>query len=177
MVPDALSRLVPDLGEMEEKTVFDGVDARCDLVTVTSKISDSWYNQMLQLVQTNPLRYSAWHVDGLQLLKYCAGGNSTDELNPLGWKRVVPRTLRAGVLRENHDAPGGEHLGVHRTYYRIKQCYYWSRMREDVARYVRHCAVCQRNKVEHQSVSSFMSSHPSYRTMTDVINRLFRSTA
>lgn len=41
MVPDALSTLVSDLAETEEEIVLDGVDARCDLVTVTSKTSDT----------------------------------------------------------------------------------------------------------------------------------------
>ena len=48
--------------------------------------------------------------------------------------------LREAILTRNHDDPVGGHYGVARTTEVLQRKYFWNRLREDVKKYVRHCA-------------------------------------
>ena len=56
----------------------------------------------------------------------------------------VPKALRGNVLRACHDhmATGG-HMGIERTYLRVRQYYWWPRLYGDVRDYVTACLTCQ----------------------------------
>lgn len=47
-----------------------------------------------------------------------------------------------------HDTKIAGHSGVLRTFHRLKQQFYWPRMRSNVQKYVRNCQVCQCIKAE-----------------------------
>ena len=59
---------------------------------------------------------------------------------------VVPVALRRMLLEQAHDAPTGGHRGSEKTTERLKLCYWWPKMKEDVAAYVRSCHECARAK-------------------------------
>lgn len=56
----------------------------------------------------------------------------------------LPLRLRFLVLSELHDNATGGHLGVARTYERLRRLVFWPRMRADVQDYIRSCDVCSR---------------------------------
>ncbi|GFY30385.1 hypothetical protein TNCV_4066351 [Trichonephila clavipes] len=60
------------------------------------------------------------------------------------WLPVIPKHLRADILRHFHDAPTAGHLGFAKTYDRIRKRFYWPGMYRNVVRYVMHCRECQR---------------------------------
>ncbi|GFU82592.1 hypothetical protein TNCV_685681 [Trichonephila clavipes] len=62
------------------------------------------------------------------------------------WLPVIPKHLRADILRHFHDAPTAGHLGFAKTYDRIRKRFYWPGMYRNVVRYVMHCRECQRRK-------------------------------
>ncbi|GFW42579.1 transposon Tf2-9 polyprotein [Trichonephila clavipes] len=62
------------------------------------------------------------------------------------WLPVIPKHLRADILRHFHDAPTAGHLGFAKTYDRIRKRFYWPGMYRNVVRYVMHCRQCQRRK-------------------------------
>ncbi|GFX99571.1 transposon Ty3-I Gag-Pol polyprotein [Trichonephila clavipes] len=62
------------------------------------------------------------------------------------WLPVIPKHLRADILRHFHDAPTAGHLGFAKTYDRIRNRFYWPGMYRNVVRYVMHCRECQRRK-------------------------------
>ncbi|GFW74863.1 retrovirus-related Pol polyprotein from transposon 17.6 [Trichonephila clavipes] len=62
------------------------------------------------------------------------------------WLPVIPKHLRADILRHFHDAPTAGHLGFAKTYDRILKRFYWPGMYRNVVRYVMHCRECQRRK-------------------------------
>jgi hypothetical protein len=53
------------------------------------------------------------------------------------------------VLLALHNSGLGGHSGVQATYQRIKQTFVWPGMKQDVARYVASCSICQQAKSEH----------------------------
>lgn len=59
---------------------------------------------------------------------------------------VVPSKLRPEILEACHDDPSAGHLGVSRTFARIRTKYYWPKLLNSVQHYVRTCRDCQRRK-------------------------------
>ncbi|GFY12924.1 transposon Ty3-I Gag-Pol polyprotein [Trichonephila clavipes] len=74
-----------------------------------------------------------------------ASGKNFDPDGKL-WLPVIPKHLRADILRHFHDAPTAGHLGFAKTYDRIRKRFYWPGMYRNVVRYVMHCRECQRRK-------------------------------
>ncbi|GFX33508.1 uncharacterized protein K02A2.6 [Trichonephila clavipes] len=88
-----------------------------------------------QLIQNEEFRF----IDGILCRK---------NFDPDGklWLPVIPKHLRANILRHFHDAPTAGHLGFAKTYDRIRKRFYWPGMYRNVVRYVMHCRECQRRK-------------------------------
>ena len=59
---------------------------------------------------------------------------------------VTPKTLINTILEANHDAILSGHLGFKKSLSRIRQNYYWFKMRDSVRNYVRACSVCGARK-------------------------------
>ncbi|GFU66419.1 transposon Ty3-I Gag-Pol polyprotein [Trichonephila clavipes] len=59
------------------------------------------------------------------------------------WLPVIPKHLRADILRHFHDAPTAGHLGFAKTYDRIRKRFYWPGMYRNVVRYVMHSEVAE----------------------------------
>src|SRR4051812_36209528 len=53
-------------------------------------------------------------------------------------------------MKEAHDTPLSIHPGSTKMYQDIRQRYWWSNMKQDIARYVEECDVCHHVKAEHQ---------------------------
>lgn len=63
-------------------------------------------------------------------------------------KLVIPSSSRhiMLILQECHDSVMGGHAGVLRTLQRVKEMFYWPKMRKRVQEYVAACSVCQTHK-------------------------------
>ena len=59
---------------------------------------------------------------------------------------VLPFKFRDVVMQHLHDSNYAGHLGERRTQSQVAARYYWYKLREDVARYIRTCDPCQRRK-------------------------------
>ena len=70
-------------------------------------------------------------------------------------KLVLPAasTLIPLVLHECHDSPSGGHLGVLKTLKQASASLHWTRMKQDMQKYVAVCLVCQQNKYSTLSPS------------------------
>ncbi|XP_075088504.1 uncharacterized protein LOC142170482 [Nicotiana tabacum] len=58
--------------------------------------------------------------------------------------------LRKQILIEAHSSPYAMHPGGTKMYRTIKEHYWWSGMKKDIAEFISKCLVCQQIKVEHQ---------------------------
>lgn len=65
---------------------------------------------------------------------------------------VVPSHLRRTVLAQLHDVPTAGHLGVSRTYDRVRRRFFWPGLYRDVCRYIAACDLCQRRKSRPHSL-------------------------
>ena len=51
------------------------------------------------------------------------------------------------IFQEMHDKPIGGHLGMNRTYDRLKLFTTWPGMKQELEEYIRQCEICQKNKI------------------------------
>ena len=61
---------------------------------------------------------------------------------------VIPDVpeLKKEILHELHDANYAGHIGAERTLHNVNRMYWWPRMADEVAEYVKGCLVCQADK-------------------------------
>nr|GFD14104.1 putative reverse transcriptase domain-containing protein [Tanacetum cinerariifolium] len=71
---------------------------------------------------------------------------------------VVPNdvSLREALLTEAHSSPFSVHPGSLKMYHDLKQYFWWSGMKRDVATFVSKCLICQQVKIEHQRASGLL---------------------
>ena len=66
--------------------------------------------------------------------------------------------LRKKILDEAHRTPYAMHPGSTKMYQDLKERFWWSGMKRDVARYISTCMTCQRVKAEHQRPGGVLQS-------------------
>jgi transposase InsO family protein len=152
VVPDMLSRLPEN--KPEETQIID------TMYQIEVGTEDKWYHKMVKMVEETPERYPLWRVENGKLWKLLFDKNdSTGEEN--GWKEVVSKERRNIILAQFHDAKTAGHLGIYKTFKRIQQLYYWPKMRQDIAKYVRCCDVCQRTKYDQEKPAGYLGARRS----------------
>ena len=64
---------------------------------------------------------------------------------------VVPKdlALRKKILDEAHTSLLTMHPGSNKMYQDLKQKFWWTQMKREIAKYVSECNVCQRIKADH----------------------------
>lgn len=59
----------------------------------------------------------------------------------------LTREEKLKIFQEFHERPTGGHLGMNRTYDRIKLFTSWSGMKQELEDYIKRCEICQKNKI------------------------------
>jgi len=76
-----------------------------------------------------------------------------DEIGILWFKNrlVVPKNLdlRKQILDEAHLSRYSIHPGSNKMYQDLKQRFWWTRMKREIAKYVSECDICKRVKASH----------------------------
>ncbi|WVZ86616.1 hypothetical protein U9M48_033369 [Paspalum notatum var. saurae] len=73
---------------------------------------------------------------------------------------VVPKDmeLRKKILQEAHESVLAMHPGSNKMYQDLKQRFWWTRMKREIAKYVSECHVCKRVKADHLKPAGML--HP-----------------
>ncbi|KIH47125.1 integrase core domain protein [Ancylostoma duodenale] len=95
-------------------------------------------------------------------------------------KLLVPdQNLQTKIIAVFHDNPLiGSHLGIRKTYKSISSKYFWPKIYNDVAKFVKTCPVCQKVKtpsgnIIREELGSFpIPQRPFERIHTDIIGPL-----
>jgi hypothetical protein len=79
-----------------------------------------------------------------------------------------------------HESPIGGHIGMNRTYQRLKQYINWEGMKRDVEKFIRKCGNCQKNKLtqRHTRMPLMLTDTPSVvfeKCSVDIIGPLSAS--
>nr|GFA25290.1 hypothetical protein [Tanacetum cinerariifolium] len=75
-----------------------------------------------------------------------------------GTRLVIPNidALRETLLTEAHSSSFSVHPGSTKMYHDLKQHFWWSGMKGDVATFVSKCLICPQVKIEHQRASGLL---------------------
>ncbi|WVZ58856.1 hypothetical protein U9M48_009082, partial [Paspalum notatum var. saurae] len=73
---------------------------------------------------------------------------------------VVPKDmeLRKKILEEAHKSVLAMHPGSNKMYQDLKQRFWWTRMKREIAKYVSECHICKRVKADHLKPAGML--HP-----------------
>ncbi len=93
-----------------------------------------------------------------------------------GLQLVIPKILQRDVLQAMHDAKTAAHLGVKKTYAKVKYRFYWYQLKESVTMWVRKCPKCGRRKrppnKPHPPQRDIQVGAPMDRIATDILGPL-----
>lgn len=147
---DALSRMYE--GELDSDCAIVQVQAVDTFDTINQNISelqrgDDELKPWFRLLEEEKKQHQHFCVEHGKL--YYIGQIDFEDQQGyrfLNKRLYVPRFLRNQILNLCHDSLVSCHLGIPRTLNRIRQQFYWPRLKQDVIEYVRACRKCQLNK-------------------------------
>ncbi|WVZ79882.1 hypothetical protein U9M48_027409 [Paspalum notatum var. saurae] len=98
-----------------------------------------------------------------------------DEEGVLWFKNrlVVPKDmeLRKKILDEAHTSMFTLHPDSNKMYQDLKQKFWWTRMKREIAKYVSECNVCQRVKADHLKPAAY---HPQTSGQVERVNQILK---
>jgi hypothetical protein len=68
--------------------------------------------------------------------------------------------LRKQILDQAHLSKFFMHLGSTKMYQDLRQNFWWTRMKKEIARYISECDICQRVKASHLKVAGVLQPLP-----------------
>lgn len=145
IVPDFLSRSIPEVNEV--------IVQDCDVTVIKN-------TKMLGLVEKYPLRYPTFRILNNRLYKHVKHSYTNFGTKESDYKKVVPKDERINRLQQAHDEATSGHCGVFKTFRRLSEFYFWSKMKSDVAKYVKRCRICAQYKPEQNKPYGEMSTRP-----------------
>ncbi|GJZ47830.1 putative reverse transcriptase domain-containing protein [Tanacetum coccineum] len=64
--------------------------------------------------------------------------------------------VKTMIMDEAHESKNSVHPGADKMYYDLRDMYWWSGMKRDIATYVSKCLTCSKVKAEHQRPSGLL---------------------
>lgn len=65
--------------------------------------------------------------------------------------------IRGQLINTYHSSAFGGHSGMRATHHRIKQLFFWPRLKKEVEHFIRHCPTCQITKSEHIHIPGLLN--------------------
>ena len=119
--------------------------------------------------------WSQWN--SLVILEGVLYRSVQEENGELQYQVLLPFHLRSEVLEMLHDhKSGGGHLGISKTFYKVKARYYWPGYRHDVAMWCLKCTECASKKGPAKRprapLKTVISGFPMERMAMDILGPL-----
>ena len=94
-------------------------------------------------------------------LLYHVGKTNRFETDPI-LQLVIPIRLKRVVLQGYHSALRGGHVGLEKTYQKIRSKYFWPNCYKDTIEFVQSCDICQRRMLRKQTAQLQDNIIPSF---------------
>ncbi|RWS21384.1 hypothetical protein B4U80_02731, partial [Leptotrombidium deliense] len=149
-----INHVIPDM--LSRNPFFDADEKELSLPALAMKLdslkedqeNDDEIRGILQQIEEKKARDFILDEDGIVRRK-------TEKFNQI----VIPQKDRLNILKDYHSSSLSAHVGVIKTYLKIRRKYYWPRMKENIRKFVECCDVCQRTKDDHQKPIGLMGKH------------------
>lgn len=128
-----------------EQTVPDALSRAPLVAAITiSETKDTWFQSKYQEVLNSPQACPNMTIMNGKLYRY---SKADGEIDPeFMWKEVIMLEDQPRIIKEYHDKSTAGHLGVYKTYHRLRQFYYFPGMFQTVAKYIANCDTCMATK-------------------------------
>lgn len=103
----------------------------------------------IYIIQKGPIGDIPWH-NIKRKFRLIFSGHETKIMILKHEITISRENERIQIIRDNHSTPVGGHKGVSKTYWRIKQKYYWSNLKAEIQTYIQNCRSCQTRKLARQ---------------------------
>lgn len=130
VVPDLLSRAIESI-----------------CIEELANTSDAAYAGLREAIRNSPSNYFDLRVDCGIILKHI---NKYSDAVDDAWRIYVPNDHIETVIASNHIDKLAAHGGFAKTVHRIRRKYYWNKMQNDIAKFIRACDVCKATKPTNQ---------------------------
>ena len=100
------------------------------------------YNKIKQIVQ-NPTKYPFIFKDGLLYKLEAMSNNSTTKRKLI----YLPSSMISPLLQFYHNHPLSGHFGIRRTYLKIKNQFWWPKMKQSITHHIQSCLPCQQYNI------------------------------
>lgn len=148
--PDCLSRIPPPAPEAKEAIL----SVSCDILQTTSvdfassQQDDPFCKKYIGLLEGKVGTKKEQKRASKRYALFDAVLYRRDDL-PLRQRFLLclPAANRSEVLQKFHGGRCGGHMGIRRTFQRVRERYFWHKMFRDVKSFVQSCDLCQRMKV------------------------------
>ncbi|CAM2726315.1 unnamed protein product [Rotaria socialis] len=112
---------------------------------------DNSIKKIIENIEKTPLK-----------IEYCLNNGilcrNVKRINRIIAVPVIPKTKIKDVLLAYHNSPmNGAHLGIDRTYYKIRDRFYWPRMYYDIAQHIKSCPNCNINKYSRKKPNGYLN--------------------
>ena len=112
---------------------------------------DKFYQTKVLKIQANPTT-SNYAIENGILYKISNYGSFKRKL------LYIPPTMIKQLLTAYHNAPWAGHFGVHRTYWKLKDKYWWRNMKTTIKDYIQSCLKCQMFNIDRRKAPGLL--HP-----------------
>ena len=116
--------------------IFSVKDPSSRLLRSRLKLEEYEYEVVYKKISNNT------NADALSRIHLTEGYTNNHEV-----KVGTTKEEKQAIFQEMHDKPVGGHLGMNRTYDRLKLFTSWLGMKQELEEYVRQCETCQNNKI------------------------------
>ena len=171
-----------ELGNLEEKFVLENADtlreaqaADPESRSLLDWLKHSGWPEKNELDAQSPslknyisLKRELFIRDGVLFLR-----NQREEGVAESFRLVVPRNLRSQILELYHNSIYGGHMGVEKTYDRVRKKFHWYAMKKDVRIYIQKCLACEEHKRAGRKakfpLSHYVVGYPLDRVGMDIL--------
>lgn len=113
--------------------------------------NDAATNRIIQNIDRKPFSNEYRLIDGL----LC---RQIHRFNHVRFVPVIPKEKAKDIITAYHNTSmNGAHLGKDRTYYKIRERFFWSGMYNDIVDHVRSCPKCLANKCSRKKSNGHVS--------------------
>jgi hypothetical protein len=116
---------------------------------VMAQIGDKGAQVIKEMIKQKVDKYKCFRQDSKGILWF-------------GDRLAVPKNpeLRKKILDEAHLSKFSMHPGSNKMYHDLRSLYWWTRMRQEIAKYISECDTCQRVKASHLKAAGTLQPLP-----------------